>query len=89
MDLAISELVPTTDRQQACGLRRSEAGSIPADWDAVYVEDIAMITTGSRNTQDLVKGGAYPFFVRALHGTRLTRIRGAERAFGGMFLSTL
>lgn len=47
------------------GDTRTPAGSIPTDWKLKHVEDIAHITTGSKNTQDRVEDGAYPFFVRS------------------------
>lgn len=65
MGLAISTPDQTGGQQETGRFRESEAGHIPADWEAAYIEDIATITTGSRNTQDRVKGGAYPFFVRS------------------------
>lgn len=43
----------------------TEVGEIPEEWNLEYVENIAHITTGSRNTQDNVEGGQYPFFVRS------------------------
>ncbi len=43
----------------------TEAGEIPEDWNLDYVERIAHITTGNRNTQDNVEDGQYPFFVRS------------------------
>jgi type I restriction enzyme, S subunit len=38
---------------------------IPEDWIPEYIENFAVITTGSRNTQDRVENGEYPFFVRS------------------------
>lgn len=35
------------------------------DWDIDIIKNCAKITTGSRNTQDKVKDGLYPFFVRS------------------------
>ena len=37
----------------------------PKDWILDKVENIADITTGSRDTQDNQPGGRYPFFVRS------------------------
>jgi type I restriction enzyme S subunit len=45
--------------------RETELGPIPVDWEVDYIENVATITTGSRNTQDRVADGAYPFFVRS------------------------
>ncbi len=47
------------------GYKQTETGLIPEDWTLDYVEDLAHITTGSRNTQDRVSDGQYPFFVRS------------------------
>lgn len=38
---------------------------IPEDWDVRRIVDVAAITTGSRNTQDRIADGKYPFFVRS------------------------
>ncbi len=47
------------------GYKMTEVGVIPDDWDVTFVDDIASITTGSKNTQDRVDEGEYPFFVRS------------------------
>lgn len=47
------------------GYKPTEVGVIPEDWALEYIEDLAHITTGSRNTQDRVDDGLYPFFVRS------------------------
>src|SRR4051812_3581279 len=47
------------------GYKRTEVGIIPNDWDIARIVDVASITTGSRNTQDRVDDGAFPFFVRS------------------------
>jgi type I restriction enzyme S subunit len=47
------------------GYKHTEVGMIPEDWDFDYIENLARITTGSRNTQDRVDDGQYPFFVRS------------------------
>lgn len=47
------------------GYKQSEVGVIPEDWGLAFIENIAHITTGSRNTQDRVDDGQYPFFVRS------------------------
>lgn len=47
------------------GYKQTEVGLIPEDWDTARIEEVARITTGSRNTQDRIETGAYPFFVRS------------------------
>lgn len=47
------------------GYKHTEVGVIPEDWDLDYIENLANITTGGRNTQDRVDDGQYPFFVRS------------------------
>ncbi len=47
------------------GYKQTEVGVIPEDWELDYIENLAHITTGSRNTQDRVNDGQYPFFVRS------------------------
>jgi type I restriction enzyme, S subunit len=47
------------------GYKQTDVGVIPADWDLAYIENLAHITTGGRNTQDCVDDGQYPFFVRS------------------------
>ncbi len=47
------------------GYKQTEVGVIPDGWSLESVEEIATITTGSRNTQDRVADGKYPFFVRS------------------------
>ena len=47
------------------GYKQTEVGVIPADWDLDHIEDVALITTGSKNTQDRIEDGLYPFFVRS------------------------
>lgn len=47
------------------GYKQTEAGVIPEDWELEYVESLAHITTGGKNTQDRVDDGQYPFFVRS------------------------
>lgn len=41
------------------------ANNYPSDWSIDKVGNLAVITTGARNTQDRVDDGAYPFFVRS------------------------
>lgn len=47
------------------GYKKTEVGVIPEDWNLDYIENIAHITTGSKNTQDRIQDGQYPFFVRS------------------------
>ena len=47
------------------GYKQTEVGVIPEDWGVECIENLAHITTGSRNTQDRVDDGQYPFFVRS------------------------
>ena len=47
------------------GYKQTEVGVIPEDWEIDYIENLAYITTGGRNTQDRVADGQYPFFVRS------------------------
>ncbi len=47
------------------GYKQTEVGIIPDDWGIEYIKNIAHITTGSKNTQDRVEDGQYPFFVRS------------------------
>jgi type I restriction enzyme S subunit len=47
------------------GYTQTEVGVIPEEWTLDYIENVAHIATGSRNTQDRVEDGQYPFFVRS------------------------
>lgn len=47
------------------GYKQTEVGVIPEDWEVDFLENLAQITTGGRNTQDRVEDGQYPFFVRS------------------------
>jgi type I restriction enzyme S subunit len=47
------------------GYKQTEVGVIPEDWDTEKIGVLASITTGSRNTQDRIDDGQYPFFVRS------------------------
>lgn len=47
------------------GYKQTEVGVIPENWGLDYVENLAQVTTGSKNTQDNVDDGQYPFFVRS------------------------
>ncbi|HCG6550625.1 TPA: restriction endonuclease subunit S [Vibrio parahaemolyticus] len=39
--------------------------SIPEEWHAHYISDLAVIATGDSDTQDKVEDGEYPFYVRS------------------------
>ena len=45
--------------------KQTEDGVIPEDWEMARIIDVASITTGSRNTQNRIEDGAFPFFVRS------------------------
>lgn len=47
------------------GYKRTELGMIPEDWGVARIDVHTSIKTGSRNTQDRLGDGAYPFFVRS------------------------
>lgn len=47
------------------GYKESEIGLLPEDWETDKIGVLASITTGSRNTQDRLDNGKYPFFVRS------------------------
>lgn len=47
------------------GYKQSELGEIPEDWEVDSIGRLLVITTGSKNTQDRVVDGNYPFFVRS------------------------
>jgi len=46
-------------------LKSSELGDIPINWDIKYINEIAKISTGAKDTQNKVDSGAYPFVVRS------------------------
>lgn len=50
---------------QRKGTKPSELGEIPEDWEVSKIGSVVSITTGSRNTQDKLAEGQYPFFVRS------------------------
>jgi type I restriction enzyme S subunit len=47
------------------GYKNTSLGIIPDDWTVDFVENIASISTGNKNTKDRIEDGAYPFFVRS------------------------
>ena len=65
-----------TDRQTGVqdvppGYKRAEVGVIPHDWDVDRIDNHASIKTGSKNTQDRIEDGDYPFFVRSQQVERI------------------
>jgi type I restriction enzyme S subunit len=46
---------------------RTRLPGFNADWKEVFLGDIARVKTGSRNNQDKVAEGLYPFYVRSAH----------------------
>lgn len=44
---------------------QTDFGLIPIDWSVTRIDADTLIKTGSRNTQDRVDGGEYPFYVRS------------------------
>ncbi|MBF8458318.1 restriction endonuclease subunit S [Kaistella sp. G5-32] len=46
-------------------MKQTEIGLIPEDWNIEKIKDISLIKTGSKNTQDRIENGIYPFFVRS------------------------
>ncbi len=53
------------------GQVQSDVGLIPMDWNITRIDAHCSIKTGSRNTQDKVEGGAYPFYVRSQQVERI------------------
>lgn len=51
--------------------KQTELGLIPSDWEIRKIDDIVKIQTGNRNTQDKIKDGKYPFFVRSQQVERI------------------
>ncbi|RIU93433.1 restriction endonuclease subunit S [Oceanobacillus picturae] len=45
--------------------KESPVGKIPSDWKVDYLEELAKITTGNKDTKDKIEKGEYPFFVRS------------------------
>lgn len=45
--------------------KRTEIGIFPTDWEIDKIKNIALIGTGSKNTEDKIDFGKYPFFVRS------------------------
>lgn len=53
------------------GQVQTDVGLIPMDWNITRIDAHCSIKTGSRNTQDKVEGGAYPFYVRSQQVERI------------------
>ena len=53
------------------GQAQTDVGLIPMDWNITRIDAHCSIKTGSRNTQDKVEGGAYPFYVRSQQVERI------------------
>lgn len=51
--------------EEKTGYIQTDVGLIPMDWSITRVDADALIKTGSKNTQDRMEGGEYPFFVRS------------------------
>src|SRR5690554_5966458 len=45
--------------------KQTELGLIPEDWKLKTINEIVKISTGSKNTQDKIEDGKYPFYVRS------------------------
>lgn len=50
---------------QTTGYKQTKVGIIPEDWEIKKIKELSLITTGSKNTQDKIDDGEYPFFVRS------------------------
>ncbi len=46
-------------------MKQTEIGLIPEDWEVDEIHNFSIIKTGSKNTQDKIDDGQYPFFVRS------------------------
>lgn len=53
------------------GKVQTDVGLTPMDWNITRIDAHCSIKTGSRNTQDKVEGGAYPFYVRSQQVERI------------------
>ena len=47
------------------GYKQTDIGRIPDDWEIDKIFNLSTITTGSKNTQDRIDDGNFPFFVRS------------------------
>ncbi|MGR3174965.1 MAG: restriction endonuclease subunit S [Candidatus Scalindua sp.] len=64
IDVKTGKLRPAFEEAQEL-YKPSELGMIPKDWEVEIIENVASITTGSKDTQDRVAEGIYPFIVRS------------------------
>ena len=64
-EVSPSYVLRTARPAMPSGYKETDAGLIPTDWTSCRIDAHATIKTGSRNTQDRVDDGAYPFFVRS------------------------
>ena len=49
---------------QTMGYKQTGVGVIPEDWKVDEIQNLAEITTGAKNTQDKIEGGAISFFCK-------------------------
>jgi type I restriction enzyme, S subunit len=47
------------------GYKQTEVGVIPEEWGLDSIGNLALITTGTKNTQDKIEDGEFHFFVRS------------------------
>jgi len=47
------------------GYKQTEVGMIPEDWEVKCLGEVSFIKTGSRNNENKVEDGIYPFYVRS------------------------
>jgi type I restriction enzyme S subunit len=47
------------------GYKQTELGLIPEDWELKLINNVVKVSTGSKNTQDKISDGKYPFYVRS------------------------
>jgi type I restriction enzyme S subunit len=45
--------------------KQTEIGLIPEDWELKLIDNVVKVSTGSKNTQDKISDGRYPFYVRS------------------------
>src|SRR5690554_230778 len=45
--------------------KQTDIGKIPEEWEVDEIHNFSIIKTGSKNTQDKINDGQYPFFVRS------------------------
>ena len=64
-EMSATYLVEAAQGAVPVGYKQTEVGVIPEDWQLDKISNLVSITTGSKNTQDKVIDGLYPFFVRS------------------------